>query len=356
MTKDTNSTIQNEINKIILPIFNKSPKEMFSNSMTIESTTQRQHVKRLWRPNNYRRELPVKKKDNSTLKLILTTIDSTHKGRWSYSQHTKLFTINYKLNIILQYGKDTLTAIYSQNIIDGQKETFLIKAKQLSDIDERIDQKKDEITKLMDSALNDFVKRFKIRIQGKKAKWKRYEDWVKGDEYISKLKPQTIIHDTYFKKVYDEGIEFKSSEEQKDPVVNMKQYIKNSIINDFQPLIAEEINILNMKFEKLIDINLKTTENVKYLAENINTHIPVLNKLGYETGRIGNAVTLLNKSVERLNQEPINFNELDPLALIKSKIKKKEDLLKMGNKIALLNESDKDQLTIWFHNKFSFGI
>ena len=176
MEKD--KKIKEYIDKLTKPIFNKVLKEQKLNSMTTVTPTR----KKLWRPNNYRRQIQVKKKDNSIVKNILSTIESTGKRQINFNEHTKLISIkNYKPNITLQYGRDKLTCIFSQNIIYGSKETFLIEANNIDDIEERIDQKTEEITSRMDKALNTFIDKFNLRLEQKREpEWSRYEDWLKG--------------------------------------------------------------------------------------------------------------------------------------------------------------------------------
>jgi len=241
-------------NSNIKPIYSKnsdlkdnSLKEALSNSMT----TTKNHYSIIWRPNNYRRQIKVKTKDNSALEKIKTTI--TH---YSYCNHTKILSIKgYKPNITIQYAKDTLTAIYSQNKIGGIKEHYLIESNEFKQLQKAIDTKKQQIIEKMDKALTEFSKQFKVFLPLEKPIWKRHEDFIKGEEYIDKIPREVIIHDTHFKKVYGKGIEFIHGE----PTVEMKNFIKNRAIEDIAPEIAKEIKELK-KLNPLRYIN--TVEDV----------------------------------------------------------------------------------------------
>ena len=101
-----------------------------------------------------------------------------------------------------------------------------------------------------------------------------------------------IIHDTHFKKVYPEGIEFKGGE-GKPAGVLVKQYLKNRAVDI--PKIEEKIDTFDDKFDKIIEIQENQAKNIRYLAENINTHIPAVKKLGDGADRLADEVEKMNK-------------------------------------------------------------
>lgn len=234
------------------------PQEAFSSSMT----TTNYAVKVLWRPNNYRRKLTVKTKDNSTIKVLLETFASS--GNLNHNKHTKLISLkNYK-GITIQYGKKTLTGIFSQNIIHGHKEIYLIEANNVDQLDLRIKTIRDSIQTKIDIALNSFAKRFKINLTNGFIIWDRYEDFIKGEDYIDKIPKETIVHDTYFKKVYGEGIEFKNTGEGETPTANMKKFIKNRVIENFAPEISKELKLIRESINPLMTLkqDIKTPEDI----------------------------------------------------------------------------------------------
>jgi len=279
-----NKSPQKELSEFFIEeIIKSNPiflKEAQSNSMATTTIT----PKIIWRPNNYRRKIEVKEKTNSGINKIRTTIPTS-----SYSAHTKMLSIkDYLPNITIQYGKNTLTGIYSQNRIGGVKEHFLIERESIDEINKAIDEKKEKIRERIDIALDRFIVQFKLRIQLKKPEWDRYEDFVKGEEYIDKIPSEVIIHDTFFKKVYGQGIEFKNSGKGESPVVHMKNYIKNRAVEDISPQIAEEINTFRNSTEIIL----------AQFAEQIKLHLGVL-------GGIDKSFKKFNRLLDKLSQKKL---------------------------------------------------
>ena len=222
--------------------------------------------------------MKVKTKTNSTCNHLQKVTTAIQMGK----QNKLIFYKKYRKNITIQYGKHTLTGIYSQKIINGAKEIYLITGKSISEIEAKISHKKEEITKRIDEALYDFAKEFSILLPFKTPAWSRYEDFVKGEDYIDRIPSEAIIHDTYFKKVYGEGIEFiKAGKEE--PTAHLKHYIKNRAIEDIAPTIASSINNLAHRFDvignRVMDMMEVRMKVDKELAINIKTHNKVFKKL-----------------------------------------------------------------------------
>ena len=307
--------------------------------MTTTPSTQ----KILWRPNNYRRQIQVKTKTNSGVETILTTIPLSMRKNTTYNDHTKLLFIkNYQPNITIQYGKNTLTGIFSQNIIHGKKETYLIETKTFKQCQNLLDKKRDEIKTRIDKALIDFAKTFKIYIPVCSPKWDRYEDWVKGEDYIDQIPKETIIHDTYFKKVYGDGIEFKSSQNQKEPVVLMKNYIKNRAVEDISPQIADEINHMHTSLaEELNPTITKLTPAIKALTEQITLHLAV------EKRKLDNEIEM-NHLLKDLKHHLPRQSTLESL---KMRITTHNDIFKYKKDIDKLSDNDKHELSEWLFKR-----
>jgi len=267
-----NESIKKHIVRIVKPIFLKAlPEETDSNSMTTTKPT----YKILWRPNNYRRKIQVKTKDNSTIKNIISAIDSTIKRQnLNFNEHTKLISVkNYK-GITIQYGKNHLTGIFSQNKIYGNKETYLIEANSTDDLERRISQIKRGIKKKIDKAIDSFINTFNLRLEAtRKPTWDRYEDWIKGEEFIDKIPREVIIHDTFFKKVYGKGIEFIQTPKKEDPAVHFKNYIKNQSIKSREPIIAKEIGNIYREISPTLE---KLNDSIKLEIINKKLHLGVL--------------------------------------------------------------------------------
>lgn len=209
-----------------------------------------------YRPNNYRRQIKVKTKTNSTIKKIRGTIRGAN-----FNSHTKLLSIkNYTPGITIQYGKNKLTAIYSQPIVNGVKTVHLIKRNSIKEIDHRITQIKEDIKGRLDTALHRFSRKFKIKIPYERIIWTRYEDYIKGEDYIDKIPKNVIIHDTVFKKVYGKGIEFIKYDKE-EPIAHYKNYIKNHALKDWTPEITKELNNIYTQLTKMTGQEYKDIEN-----------------------------------------------------------------------------------------------
>lgn len=286
MKQPKKDSVEEHIRRIVKPIFDKVPKEIPSNSMTTPKKT----FSLVWRPNNYRRQIEVKTKTNSTINQIKSAIPQAN-----VDGHTKLVSIkDYTPNITIQYGKNTLTAIYHQNIIRGHKETFWIEAYSINDIEERLKQKKEEIKARIDETIDNFSKRFGIKLPLRKPIWARYEDFAKGEEYIDKIPRETIIHDTYFKKVYGKGIEFiKAGDEE--PTAHLKNFIKNRAIEDIAPDIAASINTLGNAL--ITQLN----PAIKELSANMATHISIMKDIKQGINRFNKTVSKLNNKISQTN-------------------------------------------------------
>ena len=86
---------------------------------------------------------------------------------------------------------------------------YEIVGKTSKDIDLAIDNKVNEIKEVCLNDARKFIKYFRGLLYENQAKWIRQENAIKGESFIDSLDPEMIIHDTYFKKVYKDNVEFK---------------------------------------------------------------------------------------------------------------------------------------------------
>lgn len=274
MKNEMQRSVKEYIDNITIPIFAKTldiPQEELSNSMTTRGGYKPFAFRYLWRPNNYRRKIEVKTKSDSGC--------IGNQGTMGFiSSRTKLISIkNYMPNITIQYGKTQLVAIYSQAKIQGKKQIYLLYGDSIKDIEKQIDKKRLEIKNKLDNALRKFGRQFNILIPYKKASWVRYEDFLKGEEYIDNIPRDTIIYDTHFKKVYGEGLEF-TGYKGEEPAVKLKNYIKNRTIEDVSPIIAKAIKEVYHQFGSFVsgmanllpqvtNLNIEVTKMRKELNE-----------------------------------------------------------------------------------------
>lgn len=257
-----------EQNKIIKEFMQEVEKPIVPNEIRSNSMTTTKPFSIFFRPNNYRKQIVVKEKTNSIIKNIRIAHTTIETPKFGYNSHSKLISIkHYHPNITIQYGKNTLTAIYSQNIIGGHKEIYLLEGNTQQIIQDRISQIKDQIEEKIDKALYEFIDRFNLSVPKSKPIWARYEDFIKGEDYIDKIPREVIIHDTYFKKVYGEGLEFKSSKKGETPTVHMKQYLKNRAIEKVDKEIAYELSANRELIKGILDINASSAKLFNQLAK-----------------------------------------------------------------------------------------
>ena len=212
------------------------------------------------------------------------------KIRFNYNEHTKIISIkNYKPGITIQYGRSTLTAIYSCPLINGHKQVHLLEGNTIDNINARIDEIKQDIKKRLTDTLTGFSSQFNLSLPFKKPSWVRHENWIKGDEFIDRIPRECIIHDTVGKKVYAEGWEFTGGKGQ-EPTAYIKNYIKNRAIEDIAPDLAESFNQLCLRLDSIENKSLKADDKIldmmnnrmkvdTELAINISTHNRVFSKL-----------------------------------------------------------------------------
>ena len=263
--------LKDYIDKVTTPIFEEVLQEDLSNSMTTTKKT----FSYFWRPHNFRRKISVKEKDNSISTRIQGTI-SKLPMELNINPHTKLISIKkFKPNITIQYGRNTLTAIYCQDIISGEKQGWLIERYTIPEITHRIGEIKQDIEKKLDSSLKEFSRKFSLSLPFEKPVWSRYEDFLKGEEYIDKIPRECIIHDTFFKKVYGKGIEFKNVSKE-EPTIHLKNYIKNRAIEDIAPEIATSIDNLG---NQLIPTIRSLDKSIQMEIHNKKIHLGVLNSM-----------------------------------------------------------------------------
>lgn len=271
-----NKKISDYITKITTPIFAKKlgvPQEELSNSIT----TTKKPFKYFFRPNNWRRQIEVKEKTNSTIN-HLKKVNPAIKP----NPHTKLISLK-EGNIIIQYGKKTLTAIYSCPVIRGVKQGWTIERDTQKEAFARMDKIKEKIRNELDNTLNKFSKQFDILLPFKQPIWGRHEDFIKGESYIDRIPKECQFVDTVCKKVYPEvGIEFVGGKGE-EPTLKTKTYLKNRAIEDIAPDIAASLNQLNSRFDtmgnKIMDMMDNRMKVDKELAINIKTHNKVFKKL-----------------------------------------------------------------------------
>lgn len=186
-----------------------------------------------WRPNNYRRQIKVNRRNYK--------IDAFIKEHFKSAPHpqNKIISLQYR-GITLQYAKDHLTGIYKQNIIQGVKQVYEFHGTP-NQVDAQIKDKAIDICRKIDGALYSFIKECKLLLPIEKPIWVRHEDFLRGEEYIESIPKEVIIHTSGLKKVYGKGVEFMGEKKGDKPAEKIANYIKTRAIEDIAPQIAESI-------------------------------------------------------------------------------------------------------------------
>jgi len=345
--KSAKKDISNEFMTAIKEGIEKSRKgdySAFPNELSWDSmTTSKKTIKKAWRPNNLRRELEVRELDDSDRKRLLSTIQ-----RANMQERTKVISIKkYTPKVSIQIGKIKITAMWCQTQRNGIKKIYELEAHNDKEIDDWVDNKIKEIEKDLDKSLDEISSILKKKIPFKKPIWARFEHGIKFAHILKHIPQDLIVHDTCFKKVYKDEIEIFGGK-GKNPVASLKTFMHNETLIDFTPEIAKEMSLLRQQIDLIFNPIVKSlkeqAESTSFLAENINTHIPVLMKFGNETERMGNILERFEKSANNLK-----YSEISSIDSIKPQIKSISDFLKpeIREKIEKLSAKDKEELGNW---------
>lgn len=271
------SKLARHIDKITTPIFDKSLQEIKPNTMIGLPP-----IKFYWRPNNYRRQFLF---NTETFKRNTTPQIANFGTKFIYKDF-------YNTTIVVDIPRKKpakITAIYKPL----KRFYYEIKCYNLKEINERINKKVKDIENTLINALNIFIKHFGGNFDLDSGKWVRFEDDIHGEEFIDKLPRDLIITDTYFKKVYQKGIEFKNP-------AYVKSYISNRAVEEITPEIAEAINELGSKFDLFTE---RVTPAIESLAANMATHVKIMQGIEQGIKGFNSTVKKLNK---RLDQKSLN--------------------------------------------------
>ena len=211
------------------------PQETFSDIMNID----RSRFSVLWRPNNYRRKSRLKFAADIGSYPISTQYRNAvcgKKGLWVIRDYDR---------VTVMLGPNVVRAIWSQRVINGAKEHFLLESDSAAQLRSCIASKTEEIRVQLDRVLVDVAERLGLKVD--EPVWDRFEDFFRDsrlDELVAKLPRGCVVHESFFKKVYDEGVEFVQSVPGEGPGVRLSSYLKNRAFEDVAPEVAVEIAAL----------------------------------------------------------------------------------------------------------------
>lgn len=257
-----------------------SPQEELSTTISAIRTSK----KYVWRPNNYRRQIEVKEKNNCIISTIKSTIQDETKGykgiKIKIGKHNKhIFVYGLrKGEVTIQYAKHKLTAMYNQKK-KGKHPVWFVVEGLGEEVVRKLYYHRDVIREKLDATLNKFIKDFGLRLDNKKPIWERSESAIKGDDFIDSIPQDCIIHTTNFKKVYRGESEFQSRKDE-DPTFHISNYIKNRSMEDITPEIVKELIIIKEASKKSIEaVNHLSTRIIPILSafsKNIKSHTSVI--------------------------------------------------------------------------------
>jgi len=272
------NTSQEDINEFVKYVSDNIPKEINKGVMI----PPKKSLRYSFRFNNYRRAIkfPIYKE------ITYDNLQRKYKGnpKWNFCNQNKTISIKFKKQITILISKNTITGIWSQNIIKGRKEVFVVETENAEQMSEWLDKKKNDINNEIDNALKELVKHLKIPLKIFNPIIVRKEIEIKGDDFIDKLPPDIILHDTVGKKVYSRGFEFNDES-------YVKNTIKNKALKDISPIIQEQLLLIDKKID-LLDKRQETLSGaMDYYDKNVVKHFKVLNKMSKVLDRINNKLS-----------------------------------------------------------------
>jgi len=233
-----------KVKEIAGPIFKKaiSPVEHLPNPM--RGTTPK--IIRLIQPHNFRRYFNFSKDQNPTYNPTIPYSEKNYKSEHHYQNF-------HGCHIIIRKTKAEVINLWHQ------KQWRLLEAESIDDVNARIDQIKQEMETQAVQAMEHFISvngGFSDLVPIEKRKT---EIGIHGDEYIDKIPPEMVIHDTHFKKVYKEKVEFLGE-------ASVKNYISNRAVEQLAPEIDKSISKLNEGIEGIRQDNRETWQRYeKYI-------------------------------------------------------------------------------------------
>lgn len=180
----------------------------------------------LWRPNNYRLKIPLKKGSIGNLTSLYPSMGSFPVEL--KSKGMGVLRVSSRITLLLQ--PNSVTGIYSLKNSEGGKEWYEIESDNVESFSAFIDGKVKEI----ENTLRFEISKLGGPLDYGSAVWIRHEDGIKNEEFLKTLPAELVIHDTYFKKVYKSEVEFKSP-------TYLKNYLSNRAIENISSEIASEL-------------------------------------------------------------------------------------------------------------------
>ena len=257
--KKEQDSFKQYVEKLTTPIFNKVLQEVKSDTMTTLKP-----FNFLWQPHNYRLKIPISYENLKINKVLFHEV--------KYIKRTNKYIIKDFKGLTTEINPTCLIVIYSSKKWYKLKGSMPeINAKLLyiiNQIENKCIKKAKELAKVCN-----FTPDFDEKV------WVRSENGIKGDEFLDKIDPKLIIHDTTFKKVYPDKIEFKSP-------FYLKNWINNRALEMVSPQIVDRLD----RFTDAIELEIK----------NKQLHMKVLNNMDKSLIQISSTMKHLNNNILRV--------------------------------------------------------
>ena len=246
-------------------------KRNFNNSMTTSGAV----FERLWRPHNFRRQVRVfpfeKVVKTTTLKEKGFMVDTTIP--YKMSRHTGIIDVRFSDNISIQVKRETVTGVWEQNVIGGEKETVLLCGNSKKEVVAKISFHERSVFALLDDAMVFVIGKFGLHVIGDFVT-ERKEEWSRSKHFIDKLPKDCVVHEADWKKVYPVGVEVTTKKGEDS--FKLQNLISNEILLDMSPLLVDEILVnrfLAFDIEKWCETNIQSVQDV-FKYEGLITYLP----------------------------------------------------------------------------------
>lgn len=166
----------------------------------------------------------------------------------------------------------------------------------VADSDVEIDRRLDEIRVELEDRCFGYLRDFVVKNGGSssfKVLRERKQDWgVKGDEFLDSVPEHLIIHDSVFKKVYRDKVEFFGA-------AQTKAYISNRALERFSPVIAAGLDDNGRVLRGLVEANESTAALLRGFVEGV---LPVFEDLKVNIATHNRVLKGIDRSFKRFNR------------------------------------------------------
>ncbi len=268
-------------------------KDIVNKAKNLDTMTTITPFKFLWCPHNYRLKITKKNLPILLNKEIKSGIKRITGKEPKHNKKNKIIIKNF-YNLTIEINPTCIIIIYPS------EKWYLLKGS-MPEINTRLDNIVTKIERKCIKECKKIVKLFKIKAYFNSKVWVRNEDHVKNEDFLGKIDPDLIMHDTVFKKVYPEGIEFKSP-------FALKTFVNNRAIEMVAPEIAARL-------DKFIEVMEKNTEALHLEIYNKKLHQKVLESMDRSLIKFSSALEHLNSNILKVKYSGRRLSGLERLVI-----------------------------------------